>query len=125
MTKWEGRYGVEALISTPNFHSRAIFNEDLVAVELRKTKVLLNRPIYVGLSVLDISETLIYDFHYDYMLKKYGRKCKLLYTDTDGLIYEVECADIYMDMKQNIHKLDTSDYPVNNVYGMPQANKRS
>ena len=61
VTKWEGRYGVEALISRPNFHSRAIFNKDLVAVELRKTEVLLNKPIYVGLSVLDISKTLIYD----------------------------------------------------------------
>ena len=59
VTKWEGRYGAENLISKSNFHTRAIFSEDLVAVELRKTKVLFNKPIYVGLSVLDISKTLM------------------------------------------------------------------
>ncbi|XP_043485237.1 uncharacterized protein LOC122513067 [Leptopilina heterotoma] len=69
VTQWFGRYGAEALISRPNFHSRAIFDKNLVAIELCKTEVLLNKPIYVGLSVLDVSKTLIYDFHYGYMLK--------------------------------------------------------
>ena len=63
VTKCEGRYGAEALIFKPNVHSRSIFSENLVAVELRKTEILFNKPIYVGLSVLDISKTLIYDFH--------------------------------------------------------------
>ncbi|XP_043478219.1 uncharacterized protein LOC122508763 [Leptopilina heterotoma] len=125
VTKWEGRYGAEALIAKPNFHSRTIFNPNLVAVELRKMEVLLNKPLYVGLTVLDVSKTLIYDFHYDYMLKKYDAKnLKLLYTDTDSLIYEIRCSDIYADMKADIDKFDTSDYPVNNVYGIPQANKK-
>ncbi|XP_051155221.1 uncharacterized protein LOC127277868 [Leptopilina boulardi] len=125
VTKWQGRYGAEAFIAKPNFHSRAIFNENLVAVELRKMEVLMNKPLYVGLTVLDVSKTLIYNFHYDYMLKKYdGKNLKLLYTDTDSLIYEIKCSNIYRDMKEDIHKFDTSDYPVNNVYNIPQANKK-
>ncbi|XP_043479662.1 uncharacterized protein LOC122509562 [Leptopilina heterotoma] len=125
VTKWEGRYGAEALISKPNFHTRAIFNENLVAVELNKTEVLMNKPIYIGLSVLDISKTLIhFYFHYKYMRNKYGKNCKLLYTDTDSLIYKIKCTDIYSDMKADICKFDTSDYPADNIYGIPQANKK-
>ncbi|XP_051170478.1 uncharacterized protein LOC127287531 [Leptopilina boulardi] len=124
VTKWEGRYGAEALIAKPNFHTRAIFNENLIAVELKKTEVYMNKPIYIGLSVLDISKTLMYDFHYDYMRKKYGMNCKLLYTDTDSLIYNIKCEDVYSDMRADIFKFDTSDYPMNNVYGIPQANKK-
>ncbi|XP_051168850.1 uncharacterized protein LOC127286461 [Leptopilina boulardi] len=124
VTKWEGRYGAEALISKPNFHTRAIFNDNLIAVELTKTEVYMNKPIYIGLSVLDISKTLMYDFHYNYMKIKYGNNCKLLYTDTDSLVYKIKCADIYSDMKVDICKFDTSDYPANNVYGIPQANKK-
>ncbi|XP_043478168.1 uncharacterized protein LOC122508718 [Leptopilina heterotoma] len=125
VTKWEGRYGAEALIAKPNFHSRAIFNENLVAVELKKVEVLINKPLYVGKTVLDVSKTLIYDFHFDYMLQKYDfEKCKLLYTDTDSLVYEIKCSNTYADMKEDIHKFDTSDYPLNNVYNIPQANKK-
>ncbi|XP_051164939.1 uncharacterized protein LOC127283871 [Leptopilina boulardi] len=124
VTKWEGRYGAEALISKTNFHSRSIFCENLVAIELRKTAILISKPIYIGFAVLDVSKSLIYDFHYDYMLKKYGESCKLMYTDTDSLIYEIKCADIYVDMKEDIHKFDTSDYPKDNIYNIPQANNK-
>ena len=123
-TKWAGRYGVEAQISSPLFHSISIFDENLVAIQLKKVEVLLDKPIYVGLSVLDISKTLIYDFHYSYMKKMYKENCKLLYTDTDSLIYAVECDDFYADMKTNLSKFDTSDYPSENIFNMPHANKK-
>lgn len=95
VTHWEGRYGAEALIAKPNFHSRSVFDENLAAMQLTKTEVYLNKPIYVGLCVLDLSKTLVYDFHYDYMNSQFDDRCKLLYTDTDSLLYEIRCPDIY------------------------------
>ena len=79
LTKWVGRYGAEALIAQPEFHSRTIIDENLVLIELEKTQVYMNKPIYVGLCVLDLSKTLMYDFHYNYMRKQFEDRCKLLY----------------------------------------------
>ena len=91
---------------------------------MRKIEVFLNKPIYIGLTVLDVSKTLMYEFHYDYMRRIYKDKCKLTYTDTDSFIYMVKCEDFYKDMKSNIQHFDTSDYPLDNVYGMPRKNKK-
>ena len=66
----------------------------------------------------------MYDFHYGYMLPKYGGNLKRLYTDTDSFIYEVKCPGIYAVMKKDIYKFDTSDYTSHNIYGIPQANKK-
>lgn len=124
VNRWKGRYGAETLIARPNFHSRSIFSEDLVAIQLARTEIVIRKPIYVGLCVLDISKTLIYDFHYGYMRKRIGDKCKVLYTDTDSLIYEIKDLNIYEIMKQDIDKFDTSDYPEENEFGMPCKNKK-
>ena len=70
----------------------------------------INKPIYVGLCVLDVSKTLIYDFHYKYMKTKFEDRCILLYTDTDSLIYEISNDDIYEVIKSDIANFDTSDY---------------
>ncbi|KAJ8972051.1 hypothetical protein NQ317_001521 [Molorchus minor] len=124
-TKWEGRYGAKNYISSPNFHSSSIFDENLVAVELKKTEIVFNKPLYVGMCILDISKTCVYDFHYNFMLKKFDiKQCKLLYTDTDSLIYDVQCEDFYSIIKDNLNKFDTSDYQLNNIYSIPQVNKK-
>jgi len=86
----------------PNFHSRSVFSENLVAVELRKLEVKFNKPIYVGMCILDISKTCLYEFHHKYMLPLYRDKCKIMYTDTDSLIYHIECEDVYDTMKRDI-----------------------
>ena len=100
------KYGL--LNSKTKFLRRSIFNENLVAGQLNKTEIYLNKPIYVRFAVLEISKILMCQFHYDYMLSKYGNeKCKLLYMDTDSLVYEIECDDIYLDIKNSIHKFDT------------------
>ncbi|KAM0726196.1 hypothetical protein ACS0PU_008277 [Formica fusca] len=124
LTKWDGRYGAEAMIAKPNFHSRSVFSENLVVVELRKLEVKFNKPIYVGMCILDISKTCLYEFHHEYMVPLYREKCKIMYTDTDSLIYHIECEDVYKNMKRDIARFDMSDYPANNAYGIPLENKK-
>ena len=102
---------IKKLISSPSFNRVNIFDNDLVAIHMNKTKIKLNRPIYVGMSVLDLSKHLMYDFYYNDLKKQYGDKCDLLYTDTDSLLLEIKTKDIYKDMKSNEHMYDTSDYP--------------
>ncbi|XP_018399813.1 PREDICTED: uncharacterized protein LOC108777427, partial [Cyphomyrmex costatus] len=124
LTKWVGRYGAEAMIAKPNFHSSSIFSENLVAIELRKLEVKFDKPIYVGMCILDISKTCLYEFHHEYMAPLFRENCKIMYTDTDSLIYHVECDDVYEIIKRDINRFDTSDYAVDNAYGIPLVNKK-
>jgi len=85
--------------------------------------VKFDKPIYVGMCILDIS-TCLYEFHHDYISPLYRDKCKIMYTDTDSLIYYIECDDVYKTMKRNINRFDTSDYRIDNAYDIPLANKK-
>ena len=78
-----------------------------------KLEVKFDKPIYVGMCIFDISKVCLYEFHHKYMSPMYRDKCKIMYTDTDSLI---ECDDVYKNMKRDIARFDTSDYPVDNVY---------
>ena len=107
------------LISKPNFHHRTIFTENLIAVHMKKTKVYYNKPIYLGMCILDLSKTLMYDFHYNYIKKKYGEDANLLFTDTDSLAYEIDTEDFYKDINPDVERLfDTSNYPANHESGI-------
>ena len=97
--------------SRPSFIRCKIFNEDLVAVHKIKPTLTLNRPAYVGMCILDLSKTLMYDFHYNYIKSKYGDKARLLFTDTDSLMYEIKADDVYQDFWKDKHLFDNSDYP--------------
>ena len=81
-----------------------------------KETLTLNRPAYVGMCILDLSKTLMYDFHYNYIKSKYGDKAKLLFTDTDSLTYEIETKNVYRDFWNNKDRFDNSDYPENSPY---------
>ena len=109
--------------SKPTYVSSKIFNENLVAVHKIKETLTLNRPAYVGMCILDLSKTLMYDFHYNYIKKKYGDKAKLLFTDTDSLTYEIEADDVYQDFFNDKDKFDNSDYSESSPY-FDKANKK-
>ena len=111
------------LSSKPTFVSSKIFNDNLVAVHKIKETLTLNRPAYVGMCILDLSKTLMYDFHYKYIKKKYGDKAKLLFTDTDSLTYEIQAEDVYQDFWNNRHLFDNSDYPESSPY-FDKTNKK-
>ncbi|CAB4036468.1 Gastrula zinc finger [Paramuricea clavata] len=107
------------LTASPSFQSHRIMNEHLIVVKKIKEVLTLNKPCYVGMSILDLSKTLMYDFHYNTIKKEYGNKSKLLFTDTDSLMYELKTKDVYEDFKKIGEKLncwDNSDYPKDSPY---------
>ena len=92
----------EKLAAKPNYERTTIFNEDLIAMHVKKTELVFNKLVYLGMSILDLSKILTYDFHYNYTKKKYGPKAKLLMTDTDSLTYEIETDDFFEDIREDI-----------------------
>ena len=85
---------------------------------MKKTKLYFNKPVYLGMSILDLSKSFMYDFHYNYIKTKYRDNAKLLFTDTDSLAYEIKTKDFYKDINPDIEeRFDTSDYPTNHPFG--------
>jgi len=104
------------LSAKPTYLSSKIFNQDLVAVHTKKEKLLLDKPSYVGMCILDLSKTLMYDFHYNYIKKKYPDS-QLLFTDTDSLFYHIKSEkDIYEEFWVDKNLFDNSDYPKSSKY---------
>jgi len=107
------------LAAKTNFDRFTIFDENLIAVHMKRTRLKYNKPIYLGMCILDLSKTLMYDFHYNYIKKKYKDKAKLLFTDTDSLAYEIQTEDFYKDIANDIQaRFDTSEYPKNHPSGI-------
>ena len=119
------------LSTKPNFDRAAILDKNLIAVHMKKTEVYFNKPIYVRQAILDLSKTLMFDFHLDYIQKKYTAtkehndaaegafRAKLLFTDTDSLLYLIHTDDFYKDISKDIkRKFDTSDYPESHPSGI-------
>ncbi|XP_060525292.1 uncharacterized protein LOC132701429 [Cylas formicarius] len=128
VSHWENigkKFGAEALIVRPNFKNVAIFSENLVALQMKRTKVIYDEPIYARFCILDISKTLIYDFFYGYLKAKYGDKAVLLYTGTDSLVVQIFCENFYDHMKENLDRFDTSNYSDNNHHAISVKRPRA
>ena len=97
------------LVSEPNYHTINLISEDLSIIEMKKTKVKMNKPIYLGLSILEISKILMYEFWYDYIKPKYNDNVKLCYMDTDSFVMHIKTKDISDDVG---NRFDTSNYEV-------------
>ena len=123
IVRWDEEEKILKFVAKPTFTRQEIFNPFLVGIQNHKEKVLLNKPIYVGMSVLDLSKHLMYDFYYNHLKKLYTHNIRLLYTDTDSVIIHVTTDDIYCDMQANISDYDTSNYPADHPL-FSTANKK-
>ena len=104
------------LVSEPNYHTMKLIDDNLTIIEMKKVKVKMNKPIYLGLSILDISKITMYEFWYDFIKSKYGNRAKLCYMDTDSFIINIKTEDFYEDISENVmERFDTSNY----IYNRP------
>ena len=98
-------------VMKPNFKDGYPFSKHLFAVEIEKAEIKMNKLVYLGQAILDLSKTLMYEFHYDYMRPKYGSKVSLCYMNTDSFVYERETEDFYKDIAKDVEKrFNTSGY---------------
>jgi hypothetical protein len=98
-------------IAKPNCKDKVRFDDNFMAVEMGKIEITMNKPIYLGQTILDLSKIVMYEFHYDFIQPKYGDKAELCYMDTDSLIYHIKTEDFYEDIADDVDKrFDTSKY---------------
>ena len=90
---------------------------------MHKTNLNLNRPVYVGMYILDLSKHLMYDYYYSHLKVKYDDECNLLYTDTDSLLLEIKTKDVYTDMASDKDLYDFSNYPSNHQFYSDEKEK--
>ena len=107
---------LDKLTTKLTYVSSKILNENLMAVHKVKETLTLNMLTYVGMCILDLSKMLMYDFHYNYIKKKYNNRARLLFTNTDSLTYEIDTEDIYKDFWNDKDMLDNSDYLESSPY---------
>ena len=108
-------------VMKPNFKSGVLFVENLMGCEMGKSKVVMNKPVYLGQAILDLSKIVMYEFHYDYMVPKYSlEKLKLCYMDTDSLVYDIKTENFYEDIANDVEeRFDTSGYSKTDFRPLP------
>ena len=114
------RKKAKKLAAKPSFKHLTIFDENLIAFHMKRTKLKFDKPVYCGMAILDLSRTRMYDFHYNYILPKYGKKEKRLFKDTDSVCYEIETEDFFQDISNDVEaKFDTSNFEKNHPSKIP------
>ena len=107
----------------PTYKGCKIFHENLVAVNMMKSRLILNKPVYVGMCILDLSKTLMYDFHYNFIKEKYGENAILLFSDTDSVCYLIITEGVYEDLDKHRGLFDNSDYPESSKFFFKENKK--
>lgn len=123
---WEtrGTRNARNFIAQPSFKKCTIFAEDLAAIELHKTSIRMDKPILIGMCVLELSKVLMYNFLYKHLKPKYGDNIQVVYTDTDSFILEIKTPNVYADIRDEPDMFDTWDYPEDNIYDIKRHNKK-
>ena len=99
------------LVSEPNYHTMKLIDDNLAIIEMRKVKVKMHKPIYLGLSILELSKITMYEFWYDYVKVKYEDRARLCYMDTDSFVLNVRTKDFYRDISEDVKdRFDTSNF---------------
>lgn len=114
----------EKLVASPAYHAFTFFDEGLVAIQRKIKTLTLNRPIHVGFAILELSKILMYRFHYQTILRKYGSHAKLLFTDTDSLTYEITTPTLQQDLQELSSHFDFSEYPASHSLHNVQNKKK-
>ena len=108
----------------PNYYTTKQFSENFLAMEMKKTKIKMNVPIYIGFTILEVSKTVMLEFFYDYLKPKYGDKMKLCHTDTDSFIFYIKTKDFYEDINIDVEEwFDTSNYKIDRPLLITDKNK--
>ena len=96
--------------SKPSYMLHNIFDNDVVTIRKNKVTLMLNRPAYIGMCILELSKVLMYEFHYDYIKNKYGNNSRLLFTDIDSLMYEIKTENVCKDFRNDKEMFNLSNY---------------
>ena len=107
--EWE-QTKIRKLVSDPAYNRFTVFSNDMAGIHMHKRRLVLNKPVYMGMTILENSKILMYDFHYNHLKARYGPRCELVYTDTDSLLLDIQTEDVYQDMKDHLWLYDTSNY---------------
>ena len=114
---------IESFLKTvrkPNFKSSICFSENLMGCEMRKTKVTMNKPVYLGEAILDLSKLVMYEFHYDYMIPKYSGNLKVCFMDTDSLVYHIKTNGLYSDIAEDVKaRFSRNGYDASDARALP------